>query len=146
MFGGTLSQHQTSRRDLWTESFSPNEEPSPHVKPVLQAHASHGDLTGPSGLLPSEVLSERSSLPLDLLLETLQEHAVVVHHRDVVQVVRLPASDGPEGLVNTLDIFLLARKYYSWSVNFKYSARFVDFFTFYTIRSLKTTKQNIKDH
>ena len=105
-------RHQTSRRDLWTELFLPDEEPGPHVKPVLQAHASHGDLTGTPGLLPSEVLTGWSSLPLDLLQETLQEHAVVVHHGDVVQVVRLPASDAPEGLVNTLDILLLARKYY----------------------------------
>ena len=89
---------------------SPDEEPCPHVEPVLEADADHGDLTGPPRLLPAHVLLHWTSLPLDLLEETLHEHAVVVHHGDVVEVVPLPAGDGPEQLIDRLDILLLERR------------------------------------
>ena len=85
----------------------PDEEPGPHVEPVPQTDALHGDLVGPHRLLPGESLLDWGSLPLDLLEERLQEDAVVVDHRDVVDVLLLPASDTPEHLIDGLDILIL---------------------------------------
>ena len=89
---------------------SPHEKLGPHVEPVLETDAGHSDLAGSSGLLPGEMLRHRGPLTLDLAQETLQEHAVVVQHGDVVQVVLLPPSDVPEQLIDRLDIFLLTHR------------------------------------
>lgn len=89
---------------------SPHEKLGPHVEPVLETDAGHGDLAGSPGLLPGEMFGHRGPLTLDLALQALQEHAVVVQHGDVVQVVLLPPSDVPEQLIDRRDIFLLAHR------------------------------------
>ena len=92
---------------LLSAQCSPHEKLGPHVEPVPETDAGHGDLAGSPGLLPGQVLAHRGPLALDLAQETLQEHSVVVQHGDVVQVVLLPASDSPEQLIDGLDVFLL---------------------------------------